>query len=201
VDERDRISRDLHDGIIQSLYAVSLALEDVPELMDAHPDEARARVDRAIDDLHDTIRDIRNFIVGLRPEALGGGELADAIRALCREAAQRGLEVVVEVDDASHVSPLLATEIVQVAREVISNTVRHAEAGRLEVRLAKQGGAVALSIRDDGRGFDPDARRSADHRGLDNLRARARRIGAELEIEATPGSGTSVTLVLPDQAR
>ena len=70
VDERERISQDLHDGIIQSLYAVGLSLEDVPELVRDDPDEVERRVERAIDSLHLTIRDIRNFIFGLRPELL-----------------------------------------------------------------------------------------------------------------------------------
>jgi signal transduction histidine kinase len=197
VDERDRISRDLHDGIIQSLYAVSLSLEEVPELMDRRPDEARSIVDGAVDSIHDAIRDIRNFIVGLRPEALGGGELADALAGLGREARQHGFDdVVVTIDDAAVVSPLLATDIVQVAREVISNAVRHADARRLEIRLGRDLDAVVLSIRDDGRGFDPGELRSADHRGLANLEARARRMGADLAIETAPGAGTCVTLTV-----
>ena len=72
VDERERISQDLHDGIIQSIYAVGLSLEDVPELIEEDPDEVVRRVERAIDSLHLTIRDIRNFIFGLRPELLSG---------------------------------------------------------------------------------------------------------------------------------
>ena len=75
VDERERISQDLHDGIIQNIYAVGLSLEDVPELMREDPDEVERRVERAIDSLHLTIRDIRNFIFGLRPELLSGTTL------------------------------------------------------------------------------------------------------------------------------
>ena len=85
VDERERISNDLHDGIIQNLYAVGLSLEDVPELAHDDPDEAERRVERAIDSLHLTIRDIRNFIFGLRPELLGGTTLADGLGAIASE--------------------------------------------------------------------------------------------------------------------
>ncbi len=81
VEERERIGQDLHDGIIQSLYALSLSLEDVPEFMSSDPDEARARVDRAIDGLHLTIRDIRNFIFGLRPERLAQVGLVGGLAA------------------------------------------------------------------------------------------------------------------------
>ena len=80
VDERERISQDLHDGIIQNIYAVGLSLEDVPELIREDPEEVERRVERAIDNLHLTIRDIRNFIFGLRPELLSGDEPDDRAR-------------------------------------------------------------------------------------------------------------------------
>ena len=84
VDERERISKDLHDGIIQSIYAVGLSLEDVPELMEEDRDEVVRRVERAIDSLHLTIRDIRNFIFGLRPELLSGMSLMAGLAATVR---------------------------------------------------------------------------------------------------------------------
>ena len=85
VEERERIGKDLHDGIIQSLYAVSLSLEDVPDLMAAEPAEAAARVDRAIDALNVSIRDIRNFIFGLRPELVEQGGLVGGLATLVNE--------------------------------------------------------------------------------------------------------------------
>ena len=85
VDERERISQDLHDGIIQSIYAVGLSLEDVAELIEEDPDEVVRRVERAIDSLHLTIRDIRNFIFGLRPELLGGMTLMGGLAATVEE--------------------------------------------------------------------------------------------------------------------
>ena len=85
VDERERISRDLHDGIIQSIYAVGLSLEDVPELIREDPDEVERRVERAIDSLHLAIRDIRNFIFGLQPELLSGTTLLAGLGAVIEE--------------------------------------------------------------------------------------------------------------------
>ena len=85
VDERERISKDLHDGIIQNIYAVGLSLEDVPELIRDDPDEVERRVERAIDSLHLTIRDIRNFIFGLRPELLSGTTLINGLVAVVEE--------------------------------------------------------------------------------------------------------------------
>ena len=85
VDERERISKDLHDGIIQSLYGVGLSLEDVPEMLQDDPDEVVRRVERAIDNLHLAIRDIRNFIFGLRPELLSGTTLTVGLAAILEE--------------------------------------------------------------------------------------------------------------------
>ena len=85
LDERERISKDLHDGIIQSLYGVGLSLEDVPEILADDPDEVVRRVERAIDNIHFAIRDIRNFIFGLRPELLGGATLLIGVAAILEE--------------------------------------------------------------------------------------------------------------------
>ena len=85
VEERERIGKDLHDGVIQAIYAVGLSLEDVPDMMDGEPDEARRRVERAIDGLDQTIRDIRNFIFGLRPALLDGVDMVEGLAALADE--------------------------------------------------------------------------------------------------------------------
>jgi signal transduction histidine kinase len=199
VDERERISRELHDGVIQSLYAVSLSLEDVPELIDGDRSDAVARVDRAINDLHATIRDVRNFIVGLRPEALGTGELRQALETMAEDARRRGIDdVQLAVDEQTNVTELLATEIMQAAREAISNAVRHAEASRLVIRLVREGGDVVLEVEDDGRGFDPAAEVDATHHGLRNLEARARGMHGSAVISSTPGQGTRVTIRVTD---
>ena len=96
VDERDRISRDLHDSIIQSIYAVTLSLDDVPDLVGEDPDEARARVDAAIDALHAVIRDIRTFIFGLRPLLLDSGSVMDGLGTLADEL-RRNTAIEVEI--------------------------------------------------------------------------------------------------------
>ena len=102
-DERERIGKDLHDGIIQSIYAVGLSLEDVPELIAEDPDEVVQRVERAIDTLHLTIRDIRNFIIGLRPELLGGTTLLGGLAALVDDFRHNSMvDVELSVDAVPH---------------------------------------------------------------------------------------------------
>jgi signal transduction histidine kinase len=199
-DERDRIGRDLHDGIIQSLYAVSLSLEDVPELMADMPAEAERRVDQAIDSLHLAIRDIRNFIYGLRPEAVDGTEVVAGIAALAHEIGDGGLVDVVATLDASAdpgLRPEQGVELLSLVREALSNAARHSKAHRIDVRLGRSPDGPILEIADDGIGFDPDQAATAGHHGLTNMRVRANAIGARLEILSSPGAGTRIRLGLP----
>ncbi len=199
MDERERIGRDLHDGIIQSLYAVGLSLEDVPELMADDPAEAAARVDRAIESLNLTIRDIRNFIFGLRPELVEEADLAASITALADEFRLNTL-IDVELDVASapvDVPAEARIQLLQIAREALSNIARHAKASRASVAVSVEGETLALVVADNGRGFDPNLPRDARHQGLRNMADRARELGGELRVESTPGAGTRIIVTLP----
>jgi signal transduction histidine kinase len=197
VEERDRISRDLHDGIIQSLYAVSLSLEDVPEMPQG---EAEVRVDRAIDAIHGAIRDIRLFIHGLSGEATDGRDVAGGLVALANEARHSALiEVDVEIDRAAApaVTEGQGAQLLQLVREALSNAIRHGRASRIVVRLLAAGHRSRIEVADDGVGFDPGRAAAGEHRGLANMRARAGAAGAEMWIESRPGSGTRIIVTLP----
>jgi signal transduction histidine kinase len=200
VEERDRIGRDLHDSIIQSLYAVGLSLEDVPDLMDEVPDEAKARVERAIESLHAAIGEMRDFIFGLRPELLDRAGLAAGLASLAEEfRLNTTLEVRLALDggESNLVSPDRAVEVLQIAREALSNVARHAGATMVELSLAGDDGALRLHIADNGGGFRPDAPRSGTHHGLANMRERAVALGADLEIISREAAGTRVELRVP----
>jgi signal transduction histidine kinase len=199
-DERDRIGRDLHDGIIQSLYAVGLSLEDVPELMADAPDEASERVDAAIESINLAIRDIRNFIYGLRPEAVDGSQVVAGIAALAEELRHGGfVDVEVDLDPMADpgLTPEAGAELLNLIREALSNAARHAQAGRIAIALDVDGDESVLTIADDGVGFDPERPPGAGHHGLANMRARAPAIGGRLEIHSQPGAGTRIVLRLP----
>jgi signal transduction histidine kinase len=204
VDERDRISRDLHDSVIQAIYAQTLALDDVPEIMDREPDEARRRVDEAIEALHAVIRDIRNFIFGLRPVLLESGDLADGLAQLATELRRNGgvdVELSVENRDELRDLPIeLVAEILAVVREALSNVARHARATRAEVRIAAIDDTLRLEISDDGVGFDTDARVAGGHHGLANMHARMRAAGGTLTIARAPVAGTRIIGTVPHRA-
>jgi signal transduction histidine kinase len=200
VGERLRISRDLHDGIIQSIYAVSLSLEEAVELVASDPDDAADRVDRAIDRLHTTISDIRTFIVGLGSE-LGTG-LADTVDSMARELlGGSGVILESELGGAAEVERRLpgeaVHEIVQIAREAVSNVGRHSGATRAELRLVATDDEATLTIADDGVGFDPSARLGSGHFGLANLRDRAAAIAGTISIESRAGEGTRIIVRIP----
>ncbi|MBI3746322.1 MAG: GAF domain-containing protein [Chloroflexi bacterium] len=205
VDERIRIGRDLHDGIIQGIYAVALSLEDVPDLMADAPAEASARIDRAIDRLNLTIGEIRQFIVALSSEtvdiAVGArlASIADEVGLLSTSA----LKVDLDLDPAAlarvdvDMTREGATQLVQIVREAVSNTLRHSNARRVTIALGLDGDIVVVTVDDDGHGFEPGAPRGAGHLGLVNLHDRAMSAGGSLEIRSAIGSGTRIIARLP----
>jgi signal transduction histidine kinase len=199
VEERERISQDLHDSIIQSLYAISLSLEDLPDIVSEDPAEGAARTDHAIDGIHATIRDIRNFIMGLQPELLVGADLRTGIETLAAEFRANTL-----IDLELHIDPDLpelphdhAAHILAITRETLSNIARHSNATRAAIELVASDGTATLIVGDNGRGFDVDAARSSRQRGLGNLRARAEQVGGRLILTSEEGTGTRVTAELP----
>ena len=199
VEERERIAKDLHDGVIQSIYAVGLSLEDLPELMEEHSGEARERIDRAIDALHMTIRDIRNFIMGLRPELLDQRDLVGSLLALAEEVRLNSMvEVETSVDAAAAASlPEHArAPVFHITREALSNVVRHSHATRASVVLRREGASVRLEINDNGTGFDPGEERESTHQGLTNMAGRAGRHGGNLRVESAAGAGTRIIVTL-----
>lgn len=200
VAERERIGRDLHDGIIQGLYAIGLSLEDVESLVREHPDEAVARVDRAIDGIHRSIADIREFIIGLRPR-LSDGDLAHGLTALAEELRMTSaIEVDVRLTPPNVLDGLDAAaggQLLHLVREAFSNVARHARATRVQLDARPAPDGIVLTITDDGVGFDPATIAPGRHHGLGNLRERAIAAGGRLELDARPGAGTRIIVHLP----
>jgi signal transduction histidine kinase len=202
VDERERIGKDLHDGIIQSLYAISLSLEDVPEMMAGDEEEAAARVDRAIDSLNAAIADLRQFVVGLRPEHVDRTDLTGLLAALVDQVRQNHI-IDVDLDLPEEQIDLDAHgrgEMLHIAREALSNTTRHADASRVRLALALEDGNVRLEVADDGIGFDPDRPPPHGHHGLANMRDRAQALGGSIDIRSQPG-GTTIIVYVPTVTR
>jgi signal transduction histidine kinase len=206
VEERERIGKDLHDGVIQAIYAVGLSLDDVPEMMDDEPDEARRRVERAIDSLDQTIRDIRNFIFGLRPALLDSVDIVEGLAALADEFR---VNTMIDVElragptvSAPYIGADRTAELLSITREALSNIARHARATRAELIVDPDPSIAGLEIviADNGSGFDPAASRGLGHQGLRNMRTRAVSIGATLLVDSHPGAGTRIIVRVPGAA-
>ncbi len=198
VEERERIGRDLHDGIIGRIYAVALSLDDIPEMVASSPEAAAARVDGAIDALNATIGEIRNFIFGLRPGSQDAGGLTAALETLADEVRMTTpVDVVVAGDKLPVVPDDVAEELLKVAREALSNAARHSGATAVSVQLSASDSQLRLEVSDDGRGFDPSVPISAEHHGLANMRRRAEQLHGRLEVASGKGLGTRIILLLP----
>lgn len=201
VDERERISKDLHDGIIQNMYAVGLSLEDVPELMEDDRNEATARVERAIDAIHLAIQDIRNFIFGLRPELLEGAALVAGLATLVEEARHNTLiDIDLRVPDAADEPASEVTgQLLAVVSESLSNVLRHSQATRavVELEVDDDGAGYELRIEDNGIGFDQSRVGKLGHQGLANTRGRVAELGGTVTVHSEPGSGTRVIVHVP----
>jgi GAF domain-containing protein len=197
MDERERIATELHDGVIQGLFAMGLNLQ-ATALTVSEP-AAQERIEEVVSQLDGSIRDLRNYIFGLRPGALADRQLHQALTDLAREFEQAaGLVVDFKVDEA--VAAELAgraADVVQLAREALSNVRRHAEASRCSIKLSRKGRSAVLEIRDNGIGFDAATPAGEDHHGLRNLRRRVATIGGKLVLTSTPGKGTTVRAVVP----
>lgn len=200
VEERARLGRDLHDGIIQSIYAAGMGLAAARTLISADSVEASRRIDQVRAALNETIRDVRNFITGLEPEALQRRTFGAAVAGLFelfQTAGPATGTLDIDEDVANRLHLAARTAALQVIRECASNSIRHGKAKnvRVSLHLVEHGRVARLDITDDGCGFDP-ATAKRGH-GLDNITERARSLGASAEITAEPGKGTRTTLLFP----
>jgi signal transduction histidine kinase len=202
IDERDRISRDLHDSVIQMIYAVTLTLDDVPDMVTSAPEEASQRVDDAVDALHGVIRDIRHFIFGLRPLLLDSGSLNDGFRSLATEL-QRNTATEIEIrGEAPEDLPLaIVADLLAIAREALANVARHAKAEHAWMVITSNDGRISVEIGDDGQGIQADGPRDHGHNGLANMQARADVLGGTVAVESNPGAGTRIIVTVPVPVR
>jgi len=196
LEERERIAKELHDGVIQALFAVGMSLQGATT---ATPDSDLTRLlENAVEDIDRTIRDLRNYIFGLRPGILADRQLDQAIQELCREFEEKsGVVCVADVDEriAAELASR-AADIVQLTREALSNVGRHAEATTCRVSLYRNNdGAAVLEIDDDGIGFDITTPKAG--MGLQNLRGRVEQMGGAFTLSSVADEGTTITARLP----
>ena len=200
-EEKVQLGRDLHDGIIQSLYAAGLTLESARELVHRDPAEAERRLASTLAALNTVIRDVRDYIHGLAPERLQRASFGQALQVLTdglRAGREAKFDIQIDDEAAALLSPGQTTDALQIAHEAISNGLRHGRATMITVRLHRGEREVCLLVQDNGAGFDPAVHTNGGH-GVNNMQARATRLGAELRLSSHPDTGTRVVVNIPTQ--
>jgi signal transduction histidine kinase len=193
VEDRERIARDLHDTVIQDLFAVGLGIQNIAELV-ADPNAAAA-LDDAVDRLDGAVERLRSYIFELRTNR-GRRQLDERLQELVsRMGSAYPTRVTLDIDIGQLQDEPIEDEVVKIVSEALSNALRHAAATRIEVGVAVKGDWCVVVVEDDGRGFDRG--QVTTGMGLANLEARTARLGGTVDIESTPGVGTRVEARLP----
>ncbi len=200
LEERDRIGMDLHDGIIQSVYAVGLTLENASHSVDEDPALAKVKIKESIDGLNQAIRDIRAYILDLRPRQMGNEGLLSGLRRLATEyRANTFSDVALKVPDEAldHLSSLSARVLFHICQEALANAAKHAAAKHVDVNLWLTAERVILEVHDDGRGFAVEKMSTTIGHGLSNMQTRAHSVGGDVDISSAVGEGTTVLAWVP----
>ena len=200
LEERERIGMDLHDGIIQSIFGVGLSLENISHLVKENPQKAQDGIKHAIDDLNKTIRDLRAYILDLRPRQLNDEDLMDGLRRLVTEYRAHTLSEAILVGPKEPLNDLPqshALAMFHICQEALANAAKHAAAKHVEVSVWVTSERVMMEIQDNGRGFEMKQMNSSIGHGLANMQTRARNVGGEVDISSDRNEGTTVLTWVP----
>ncbi len=199
VEERNRLARELHDSVSQTLFSMSFTAEVAANLVERDPVRAVDTIHRLGEQTRTALGELRELIFELRPPDVAAEGLAPALEKhagmVCR--AYR-CDVQVVACDVDGLADDRASELFRIAQEALSNAVRHAQADGITIAVEQQEGRVVLEVRDDGRGFDPAAPAvRARHLGLTSMEERCQALGGQLTIASAPGEGTVVRAEVP----
>jgi signal transduction histidine kinase len=205
--ERMRFAREIHDTVAQSLFGIAYALEGLGRLLPAQPDTVKAELDQVRKAAERTRTEVRQSILDIWPSALTAGVFETDLRRYAGQFCRPGelqLDVAVEGDFAA-LSPRRQRSMYRVAQEALTNIVKHAGARSATLRLKVEGDCATLTVRDDGRGFDPAAalarERDREHFGLKGIQERVAALGGTCDFSSQPGQGTVVTVSVPTIAQ
>jgi PAS domain S-box-containing protein len=196
--ERNRLARDLHDSVTQTLFSASLIAEVLPRLWERHPEEGRRRLEELRELNRGALAEMRTLLLELRPAVLEEAELGDLLRHLAESVIGRArVPVALEVQRECSLSPQVKVALYRIAQEALNNVAKHAAASQATISLNCTDGGIILQVSDDGLGFDPRSVPSKSL-GVGIMRERAEAIHATLEIESHIGQGTQVRVVWQD---
>jgi PAS domain S-box-containing protein len=198
-EERERLSQDLHDNLLQSLYAVGMGLELTKQRIQRTSRTNAKRLEQSVSQLNHVIREVRTFISQVQPPVVLDQSVGEALRILARSFVATGagdIAVTVEDEAGLRLSSQQRTHLLAIAKEALSNSIRHTKAERRVVSLRRQGNTIRLEVIDNGQGFSRAARRTHGM-GLRNMRARAAKLHGRISIVSVLNQGTTVALTIP----
>jgi signal transduction histidine kinase len=197
-EERQRIARELHDGLGPALASVNIRLLTIRRLLSKEGHSVASEIQEVAEQVQSSIQDIRRLIHDLRPVALDELGLVPALREYLNRCGQEhGLEIEFAADAPGRLPSSVETALFRIVQEAVNNVVRHAQARRVSVKLSREAGFVNLCVVDDGQGFDLQVPRSGRQVGLWSMRERVEQLGGQLVVRSTPGSGTTVNTQVP----
>jgi PAS domain S-box-containing protein len=197
LEERQRLARELHDSVSQALYGIGMGASTARELLERDPAKAAGPLDYVISLTDAGLAEMRALIFELRPDSL---EKEGLVAAFTKQAAALGARHNLNVRTEFCDEPTLPFEtkeaLYRIAQEALNNTVKHARATEVAIRLGDYEGEITLEVQDNGLGFDP-GREFPGHLGLKTMQERAAKLGGTLEIESNPGQGTLLRASIP----
>ena len=198
VEERQRLARELHDSVSQALYGMALGLHTARIQLDRDPNELPESLDYLLSLAQAALDEMHALIFELRPEAL---ESEGLVSALSKQGAalqaRHGITIQAELCEEPDLPLTVKQELYRIAQEAMQNTVKHARASKVDLRLSQNANAVILEVRDDGVGFDPLGS-FPGHLGLHSMQERVSSLSGMLQIESAPGRGTFVLAQVPE---
>lgn len=204
LEERERIGMDLHDGIIQSIYGLGLSLESAFHALDDDPNDAKERLQRMMDGLNQVIRDIRSYILDLRPRKMGDEGLISGMKRLVTEFRANTLAETSFTGNESDLEGLPeahAMVLFHICQEALANVAKHARAKNVQVSLWATEDRVLMEINDDGNGFEMEKMNKSIGHGLANMQTRAHAIGGDVDITSVLNEGSTILVWVPRRAQ
>ena len=204
LEERERIGMDLHDGIIQAIYGVGLSLESALHSFEDDPAAAKTRVQRSIESLNQAIRDLRGYILDLRPRQMGNEGLMSGLKRLITEFRANTLanvQLTANENELKELPQAYSMVLFHISQEALANIAKHAKAKQVDISLWSTDERVLMEIHDNGKGFEMEKMNASIGHGLANMQTRVRSVGGDVDISSVVGEGTTVLAWVPRVAR
>jgi two-component system, NarL family, sensor histidine kinase DevS len=204
LEERERIGMDLHDGIIQAIYGVGLSLESALHSFEDDPQDAKTRVQRSIESLNQAIRDLRGYILDLRPRQMGNEGLMSGLKRLITEFRANTLanvQLAANENELNELPQAHSMVLFHISQEALANIAKHAKAKQVDISIWSTDERVLMEIHDNGKGFEMEKMNASIGHGLANMQTRVHAVGGDVDISSVVDEGTTVLAWVPRHAR